>query len=101
MPVDKDEWDAGRKWETLEARILTFLENNPDKGFTANEIYQGLGYRYGTDFWGFIGGVAMLSTIQNALETLVKEGSVKAKIVKQKIGEETYYRAKRAAWGEM
>lgn len=101
MPVHKDEWDAGRKWETLEARILTFLQNNPDKGFTANEIYDGLGYRHGTDFFGFIGGLATLGTIQNALETLVKEGSVRAKIVKQKIGEDTYYRAKLAAYGEM
>lgn len=67
------------------------MRKDPGKGFTANEIYQGLGYRYGTDFWGFIGGVAALWTIQNALETPVKEGSVKAKIVKQRFGEDTYY----------
>lgn len=101
LPIDKDEWDAGRKWETLETRILTFLQNNPDKGFTANEIYESLGYRHGTDFLGFIGGLAMFGTIQHALDTLVKEGSVRAKIVKQEIGEDTYYRAKLASFGEM
>jgi len=30
-------------------------------------------------------------TIQNALDALVKEGSVKAKIIKETIGEVTYY----------
>jgi len=33
----------------------------------------------------------MISAIEEALKTLVKEGSVKAKIVKETIGEETYY----------
>lgn len=96
MPVDKDEWDAGRKGETLEARILTYLRNNRDKGFTYREIFSGLGYRGARpqdDFWGFVYGVALISTIQHALETLVKQGSVKAKIVKEKIGEGTYYMA--------
>jgi len=93
MPIGKDEWDAGRKWETLEARILLFLRNNASKAFTANDIYRGLGYRYGSDFWGFIGGVAALWAIGKALETLVKEGSIQAKIIKQDIGEETYYMA--------
>ena len=93
MPVDKDEWDAGRKWETLEAQILTFLQNNRGKGFKITEIYHGLGYRTGADFLGLIGGVAMFSAIQDTLKTLVKEGSVKAKIVKETIGEDTYYLA--------
>ena len=93
MPVDKNEWDAGRKWETLEARILTFLRKNPRKGFKITEIYHGLGYQHGGDFWGLIGGVATFSAIQNALDTLVKERTVKAKIVKEAIGEGAYYMA--------
>jgi len=45
------------------------------------------------DFWSLIGGVAGFYAVQNALENLVKEGTVKAKIVKQTIGEDTYYKA--------
>jgi len=91
MPVGKDEWNAGRKWETLQVRILAFLKTNRDKGFDANEIYTGLGYKRGRSFWDILAEIANLLTIQNALETLVKEGSVKAKTVKETIGEVTYY----------
>lgn len=96
MPVDKNEWDAGRKWETLEARILVYLRSNRGQGFTIGEIYSSLGYRSIRpldDPLGFILGAGMVWVIQNALGTLVKEGSVKAKIVKQHIGEDTYYMA--------
>ena len=91
MPVGKDEWNAGRKWETLQVRILAFLKTNRDKGFDANEIYTGLGYKRGRSFWDILAEIANLLTIHNALETLVKEGSVKAKIVKETVGEVTYY----------
>ncbi len=91
MPIGKDEWNAGRKWETIEARILAFLRNNPEEGFTAGDIYHRLGYRTKSGILGVLGGVAMISSIEEALKTLVKEGSVKAKIVKETIGEETYY----------
>jgi hypothetical protein len=50
MPVGKDEWNAGRKWETIEARILAFLKTNRDKGFSADEIHNGLGYKTGSGF---------------------------------------------------
>ena len=93
MPVGRDEWDAGRKWETLEARILVFLKANRGQGFKIWEIYQGLGYRTQSGLGGIILGAANLWVIENALESLVKEGSVKAKIVKEAIGEDTYYMA--------
>ena len=91
MPVGKDEWNAGRKWETTQVRILAFLKTNRDKGFSANEIHNGLGYKAGTSFWLILAEIANMLLIQNALEALVKEGSVKAKIVKETVGEVTYY----------
>ena len=48
-------------------------------GFTADEIHSGLGYKKGSGFWGIMAKIADILVIQNALETLVKEGSVKAK----------------------
>lgn len=95
VPINKAEWDAGRTYETLEGRILSFLRNNKGKGFTLAEIIDGIAYRTGrTDFWGFVGNVAAIWAVQNSLETLVKEGTVRAKIVQQAVGEETYYMAK-------
>ena len=91
MPVGKDEWNAGRKWETLQVRILAFLKTNRDKGFSANEIHNGLGYKTGSGFWDILAKIANILTIQNALETLVRERSVKAKTVKETVGEVTYY----------
>ena len=91
MPVGKDKWNAGRKWESLQVRILAFLKANRDKGFSDNEIYAGLGYKTGKSFWLILAGIANLLTIQNALDVLVKEGIIKAKIVKETVGEITYY----------
>ena len=91
MPVGKDEWNTGRKWETIQVRILAFLKTHRDKGFTADEIHNGLGYKTGSGFWEILAKIANLLTIQNALDALVKEGSIKAKIVKETIGELTYY----------
>ena len=91
MPVGKDKWNAGRKWEPLQVRILAFLKTNRDKGFSDNEIYAGLGYKTGKSFWDILSEIANLLTIQNASETLVKKGIIKAKIVKEPVGEITYY----------
>ena len=91
MPVGKDEWNTGRKWEPLQVRILSFLNANQDKGFSNNEIYAGLGYKTGKSFWLILAGIANLLNIQNTLDALVKEGIIKAKIVKETVGEITYY----------
>jgi len=91
MPVGMDKWNAGRKWETLQARILAFLKTNPEQGFSDNEIYNGLGYKTGSGFWDIMAEIANLLTIQNALDALVKEGNINAKTVKETVGEITYY----------
>ena len=70
---------------------MTFLKDNRDNGFSDEEIYNGLGYKTGKDFWDILAKIANLLAINNALEILVKEGSIKAKIVKETVGEITYY----------
>ena len=91
MPVSKEKWNTGRKWENLQLRILTFLKDNPDTGFSDEEIYHALGYKTSKDFWDILAKIANLLAINNALETLVKERIINAKIVKETIGEITYY----------
>lgn len=93
MSISNEEWNAGRTWETLEARILIFLKQSK-KPFDITEIMNGLGYNIQVkDFWSLIGGVASYWSVQKALDNLVREGTVKAKIIKQQIGEQTYYKA--------
>lgn len=94
MPISKDEWNAGRKLETPESRVLLFLRNKREQAFTLGEIARGIGYATEwQDVWGFIGTVANLWEVQNAVSMLIKEGTVKAKVVKKAIGEDTYYMA--------
>jgi len=45
------------------------------------------------DLGGFIGGVAGYWLFQNAIENLVKEGTVEARKITQNTGEQTYYKA--------
>ena len=91
MPVGKDKWNTGRKWEPLQVRISAFLKANQDKGFSVNELYIGLGYKTSSGFWALQAEIANLLDIKKASETLVKKGIIKAKIVKETVGEITYY----------
>jgi len=93
MPIGKDEWDAGRTYETVEAKILTFLRKNRNKGLTLTEIFQGLGYKVTIGSWGIIGAFIGAYEVQNALENLVNEKTVKARVIRNAVGEETYYMA--------
>lgn len=92
LPIDEDEWRQGRTWETVEGQVELFLKNNPKKAFTQSEVAAGLGRMpQTTDLWSCLGSLASLWNIGVALENLVKEGKVKAKVVKKEIGEDTYY----------
>lgn len=93
MPISNEEWKAGRTLDTLEAQILAFLKQNK-KPFNITEIMSGLGYNTQIkDFGSLIHGIASYWVFQNALEKLVNEGIVKARIIKQPFGEDTFYKA--------
>lgn len=95
MPIGKDEFNSGRTQDTIEGQILSLLKGNRNNAFSSVEIMSSLGYIADIkDFWSTVGFIALSLRIDNALNTLIKEGSVKAKKVKQKSGvEETYYMA--------
>jgi hypothetical protein len=94
MPIGKDEWKSGNKYLTFEERIKSFLSTNKDSAFTLSEIVTGLGYTIEiNDLGSFVGGVAGYWLFQNAIENLVKQGTVEAKEIKQPTGKQIYYRA--------
>jgi hypothetical protein len=93
MPIGKEEWDSACKSDTFEKRILSFLRKNRDNAYTLPEIVSALGYSIEIrDFGSFVGGVAGYWLFQNAIENLVKEGSLEARKIKQNTGEQTYYK---------
>jgi hypothetical protein len=94
MPIGIEEWNSGIKLDTFEKQILSFLRKNQDSAFTLPEIVTGLGYSIEIrDFGSFVGGVAGYWLFQNAIENLVKEGTVEARKIKQLGEEQTYYKS--------
>jgi hypothetical protein len=93
MPIGNEEWNSGSKSDTFEKQILSFLRKNQDNAYTLPEIVSALGYSIEIrDFGSFVGGVAGYWLFQNAIENLVKEGSLEARKIKQNTGEQTYYK---------
>ncbi len=93
MPISDDEWNSGRKRDTYEQRVLDFLKNKGNP-CTVAEISIGIGYRYKkVDLIGIIGALAITNNVQNALKSLIREGSVETRIIKQVFTEESYYKA--------
>jgi hypothetical protein len=94
MPISKEEWDLGKKSDTFEKQILSFLKKNPDIAYSLPEIVSALGYNIEIrDLGSFVGGVAGFWLFQNAIENLVKEGTVEARKIAKITGEQTYYKA--------
>lgn len=89
MPIGKDEWKDGISRETDEGKILHYLRSNSEKAFSQMEIAKAIGYSYRNLVDALIGTLS----VDVALKNLMKEGSIQARIIKEKIGEETYYKA--------
>jgi hypothetical protein len=93
MAISNEEWNAGRTLDTIEGRILLILKVNQNP-LNIGGIVSGLGYNVKIkDLGSFISGVAGYWIVQNALNKLVKEGTVEARTIKQPIGEQVYYKA--------
>jgi len=93
MAISNEEWNAGRTLDTIEGRILAILKIT-QKPINIGGIVSGLGYNVKIkDLGSFISGVAGYWIVQNALNKLVKEGTVEARTIKQPIGEQVYYKA--------
>ena len=94
MPIGKEEWSSGSKSDSFETQILSFLRRNRDTAYTLSEIVAALGYHIEiSDFGSFVGGVAGYWVFQNAMESLLREGTVEARKIEQTGGKQTYYKA--------
>ena len=83
--------------EKIEVKILEFLKKNQnERGCTLNEIYSGIGFS-GMGLWSLVGHPVVL----DALESLINEGAVEAKKIKQPFLDETYYRVRTPKPGEI
>ncbi len=91
MTIDKVEWGKGRTEETLESKVEKFLSNHKDNAYTASEISNSLYNIQVNDLGSFVMGFLTLSAVDTALKNLIREGTVKAKVVKQSNGTNTYY----------
>ena len=59
MPIGKEEWNLGSKYDTFEKQLLSFLRKNQDAAYTLPEIVNALGYKIEIrDLGSFVGGVA-------------------------------------------
>jgi hypothetical protein len=91
--TNNEEWNTGKTRETLDARILAFLMKSK-KPFTIIGIMNGVGYNTKIeDFRTLFSGITNANAVQNALEKLIREGKVTAKIIKQPDELQTYYLA--------
>jgi len=94
VPIGAEEWNSGIRSDTFEKRILSFLRKNKEAAYTLPEIVTTLGYTIEIrDLGSFVGGVAGFWLFQNAIENLVKEGTVEARKIVKGGGEQTYYKA--------
>ena len=88
IPIDKDEFDRGKKDGWVAKRVVSFLEKNKNKAFNIDEIMRGIGYEMREDnlVWEFLGFWAF----NNTLDHLVKDG----RIVNKKVDFNDYYMIK-------
>lgn len=99
-PISLKEWNEGRTEETLETRILKFLQQNKDKAFSSYEIAEAIGELQPADklsinsLLNILLNALRINDVERALRALIMEGKVKVKYIKIASGcYEKYYRA--------
>jgi hypothetical protein len=99
LPIDRSEWEQGTEPATTEAQILTFLKSQPGRAFSLSEIIDGV-RGLGRLFHGalvrmFLGELPEKLYeelyFRRALENLVREGEVKARVLNEPLGNSIYY----------
>ncbi len=86
MPIQKSEFENGRRSSSLEEEIISFLNERKDVGFTSEEIMGGV--RFYTDFDTLV--TAKISTFSIAdftalLYDLVRRGKVRMKVINSRM----------------
>lgn len=125
MPIGPDEWASGRTDaagepdSAVKERLLEFLELNPDKAYTADELAKVYAREVAGDavagegpsgskpaapdhgmFERFLGRLnetvfRRSGRVKSALDELESEGRVESKTIERADGEHTYYRIRR------
>jgi len=81
MPIDADEWNKGRTDDQLKSKIESFLRKNEGQAFSAGEIINHL-YQFKGEGWAsFLLNLGSIFVVRNALKDLIKEETVKSKII--------------------
>ncbi len=90
MPVDNDEWDSGKVYP-VEDRIMSFLnkKDNVNRAFNLVNIMEGLGYLVTKEPMSY----ELAIHVRKGLDKLVEEKKIEKKVIKETVGEETYYRS--------
>ena len=89
MPIDNDEWNAGKVYP-VEDRIMTFLnkKDNVNRAFNLISIMDGLGYLVTKEPISY----DLAIQVRKALDELVEAKKIERKKIKETIGEEPYYK---------
>jgi hypothetical protein len=89
MPIDNDEWNSGKVYP-IEDRIMSFLnkKDNMNRALNLADIMKGLGYKITKEPISF----SLAIQVRNALDKLAEEKKIEKKVIKETIGEETYYK---------
>ena len=99
MPIDKDEWEKGRKKDTLrredtlEAKIKRILDNNKTKAYSSSDITNIFYKPKSKSIPNFAKGVSIYLAVDSALKKLENNGLVKSKVIEQSDGTDMYYTA--------
>ena len=90
MPIDNAEWDSGKVYP-VEDRIMSFLnkKDNVNRAFNLVNIMEGLGYLVTKEPISY----ELAIQVRKGLDKLVEEKKIEKKVIKETIGEETYYKA--------
>ncbi|HMK94747.1 MAG TPA: hypothetical protein VK536_05020 [Candidatus Limnocylindrales bacterium] len=92
MPIDKEEFESGHVLTDIEKKVISFLESNPDKAFTSNEIIDGINMQTDfTDFWKAVSSGINLLGFPYVLYRLVNEGRIRTNFINGKY----YYMVKK------
>ena len=96
MPIDEEEWTAGKKRSSTEKEILAFLYDEYPQGYSADELV----FRFEDPTLTVI--VAQTESdpfelererIRDTLDDLVRDGLLQKKTIETKFGDEVHYRA--------
>ena len=96
MPIDENQWNAGKLASNLKPEIVAYLEAHNTQAYTSQEILDHL-QNFANQPWGeFLKSMGSLFPVQDALKELVADEKIATKLIEQGEGHSSvpYYKAK-------